>query len=215
MTKREQLILWLGDAHALEVGIVTTLEKHLADAKGLPEVQSVLKRHLAETKRHASEVKKALAALGGSHPVVREGISKLVNTVAGLATSVARDTVVKNALADYATEHFEIACYRSLIVTATEVGETKVAATCEAILKDEEAMAAALEAQLPALNRAYLATLESEDADAATRKAAGESPTPKKRATARRSAKSANADKSTPAKAARKTPVRRKTKARK
>src|SRR4051812_7881956 len=99
MTKREQLILWLGDAHAMEVGIVSTLEKHIADAKGLPKVRAALSKHLSETKRHATEMKKALASLGGTHPVIKEGVSKLANLAAGLVTTAAADTIVKNALA--------------------------------------------------------------------------------------------------------------------
>src|SRR4051794_124542 len=98
MTKREQLIQWLGDAHAMEVGIVSTLEKHMADAKGQPKVRAALATHLKETKRHATEMKKALASLGGSHPYVKEGVSKLGNLVAGLVTTAAKDTVVKNAI---------------------------------------------------------------------------------------------------------------------
>jgi ferritin-like metal-binding protein YciE len=124
---------------------VTTLEKHIADAKGLPKVRSALTKHLRETKRHASEMKKALASLGGRHPVLKEGVSKLANLAAGLVTTTARDTIVKNAIADFATEHFEIACYSSLIQTATALGERKIATTCKAILKEEKAMAASLE----------------------------------------------------------------------
>src|SRR5688572_18404112 len=126
MTKQEQLIQWLGDAHAMEVGIVSTLEKHIADAKGLPKVRVALSKHLGETKRHATAMKKALASVGGSHPVIKEGISKMANLAAGLMTSAAADTSVKNAIADFATEHFEIACYNSLIFTATALGEKEI-----------------------------------------------------------------------------------------
>lgn len=170
MTKREQLIQWLGDAHAMEMGIVTTLEKHIVDAKGLPKVRAALTNHLRETKRHAAEMKKALTSLGGSHPIVREGVSKLANLAAGLITSAAKDTIVKNAIADFTTEHFEIACYRSLILTATALGETKIAASCKEILKEEEAMAALLEGQFKGINDAYLASLDSEDGAAAPAK---------------------------------------------
>lgn len=147
----------------MEVGIVATLEKHIADAKDLPKVRAALSNHLKQTKRHATEMKKALAALGGSHPVIREGLSKVANLAAGLMTSAATDTVIKNAIADFATEHFEIACYTSLMLTATELGETKITATCKAILKEEQAMAAKLEEQFPGLNRAYLGTLEDDE----------------------------------------------------
>lgn len=166
MTKREQFIQWLGDAHAMEVGIVSTLEKHIADAKGQPKVRSALVKHLAETKRHATAMKKALASLGGSHPYLKEGVSKVANLVAGLVTTVAKDTGVKNAIADFATEHFEIACYKSLIVTATLLGERKIAAMCRAILKEEQAMAKTLDSQLTGINEAYLSGLDEEPADA-------------------------------------------------
>lgn len=162
MTKREQLIVWLGDAHAMEVGIVSTLEKHIADAKGQPKVKAALAQHLRETKKHATAVKQALASLGGSHPVIREGLSKAVNLVAGLGTSLASDTPVKNAIADFATEHFEIACYTSLVQTATELGEKKIAQTCKGILREEEAMAKALKTLFPQINAAYVATLDEE-----------------------------------------------------
>jgi ferritin-like metal-binding protein YciE len=165
MTKREQFIMWLGDAHAMEVGIVSTLEKHISDAKGLPKVKAALSNHLKETKRHASEMKKALSSLGGTHPVLKEGVSKLVNMVAGLGTSAATDTVVKNGIADFATEHFEIACYNSLLQTATELRETQIANTCKQILKEEKAMAKVLEALLKEVNASYLATLEDEAKD--------------------------------------------------
>jgi ferritin-like metal-binding protein YciE len=186
MTKREQFIQWLADAHAMEVGIVTTLEKHIADAKGLPKVRAALTRHLRETRRHATEMKKALASLGGSHPIVKEGVSKLANLAAGLVTTMARDTIVKNAIADFATEHFEMACYNSLIETATVLGERKIAATCRIILKEEKAMAASLDSLFKGVNNTYLATLEDEDADdKETRRAKSRKLAPRRRKAAR------------------------------
>ena len=163
MTKKEQFVQWLGDAHAMEVGIVSTLEKHIVDAKGQPKVLAALVNHLKETKRHATEMKKALASMGGSHPFLKEKVSKLGNLVAGLVTTAAKDTTVKNAIADFATENFEIACYSSLFFTATMLGETKIAATCKAILNEEKAMAKFLEGQLKATNDAYLASLDDEE----------------------------------------------------
>jgi ferritin-like metal-binding protein YciE len=162
MTKHEQLIAWLGDAHAMEVGIITTLEKHIVDAKGQPQVVSALKKHLGETKKHATAVKNALKSLDAGHPVIREGLSKAVSLVAGLGTSLAQDTPVKNAISDFATEHFEIACYTSLAQTATELGETEIARTCKAILREEEAMARTLKGLFPGINSTYLSTLDDE-----------------------------------------------------
>jgi ferritin-like metal-binding protein YciE len=73
MTKREQFITCLGDAHAMEVGIEMTLQKHIADSKGQPKVRTGLAKHLKETKRHTRATKQALTVLGGSHPMVKQG----------------------------------------------------------------------------------------------------------------------------------------------
>lgn len=162
MTKKDQLIYWLGDAHAMEVGLVTTLEKQIAEAKGLPKVRALLSKHLADTKKHATAVKNALASLGGSHPVIQEGVSKLANLAAGVIPTLAKDTVIKNAIAGYTSENMEIACYKALIATADALGEKKISATCKAILKDEQAMAKALDAQLPGLLATYLGTLDDD-----------------------------------------------------
>jgi ferritin-like metal-binding protein YciE len=58
--------------------------------------------------------------------------------------------VLKNFLADYATEHFEIACYRALIVAANEAGHPRIATVCERILAEEEDMAEWIGKNLPA-----------------------------------------------------------------
>lgn len=105
---------------------------------------------------------------------MKEGVSKLANFAAGLMTSAAADTVVKNAIADFATEHLEIACYNSLILTATALKERKIAAACKAILKEEKAMAALLEKQFKEVNDSYLASLE--DGEESTSRAGRSAP---------------------------------------
>lgn len=114
-------------------------------------------------KTHAMEMKKALASVGGTPPVLKEGVSKVVNLAAGIFTSMVVDTPVKNAIADFATENFEIASSNSLIFTATELGELKIASTCKAIFKEEIAMAKFLSTHLKEVNSYYLATLEDEE----------------------------------------------------
>jgi ferritin-like metal-binding protein YciE len=171
MTKKEQFIVWLGDAHAMEVGMISTLQKQISDAKGHPKVRAALTKHLSETKRHASEMKKALASMGGSHPIFKEGVSKIANLAAGLVPTMAKDTLVKDAIAAFAAENFEIACYNSLIFTAISLGEKKIAATCKSILKDEVAMASLLAKQLKFVNDTYLSTLDPEPAPEKTRAA--------------------------------------------
>jgi ferritin-like metal-binding protein YciE len=70
------------------------------------------------------------------------------------------DETVKNGLMDYATEHFEIACYRALSETARNLNQQHVAQVCGEILRDEQEMADWLSAQLPKIVRDAMAKTE-------------------------------------------------------
>jgi ferritin-like metal-binding protein YciE len=56
-----------------------------------------------------------------------------------------------DALADYASEQFEVACYTALVSAATQLGYEDVAVLCRRNLREDEAMAAWLLQQLPAV----------------------------------------------------------------
>lgn len=162
MTRQDQLGFWLGDAHAMEVGMITTLEKQIADARECPHTRALLEAHLVETKRHAEVLKDALASLGEKHPAVKESVSKIVNLAANAIPSLARDTVLKNTASALSAEHLEIACYKGLVETANELGERKIAAACRKILREEQVMARALATVLPKLRQVCLQGLEDE-----------------------------------------------------
>lgn len=163
MTKREQFIQWISDAHAMEMGLVTALEKQIADAQEQPKLLAALANHLIETKTHAAKMERILTQLGTSPSLVKEGISKTSMFAVDLVSSVAQDTPVKNAIIAFAAENFEIACYTSLIAAAKLLNEAGIAIECEAILAQEKAMAAFLEGELKEINAAYLAELPEDD----------------------------------------------------
>ena len=145
----EQLVSWLNDAYAMEVGLVPILENHARDAKANPPARTRIERHVEETRDHAARLRTCIEALGGQVSTVRATMSAVIGGVESLATAPFRDELVKNALMDYASEHFEIACYRALIAAAREVDRPDIAQTCEEILAEEEAMAAWLYQQIP------------------------------------------------------------------
>jgi ferritin-like metal-binding protein YciE len=63
---------------------------------------------------------------------------------------------MKGSLASYAFEAMEIASYTILISAANRVGDKETARICKQILREEKAMAAWLERNLPTLTRQYL-----------------------------------------------------------
>jgi ferritin-like metal-binding protein YciE len=144
----DQLLSWLNDAYAMELGLAPILENHARDAVD-SGARARIERHAAETRRHAELLQQCIERLGGHVSVVRAAVSAVMGGVESLATAPFRDELVKNSLMDYASEHFEIACYRALMIASREAGCDDVVKTCEKILAEEIAMAAWLENQIP------------------------------------------------------------------
>jgi ferritin-like metal-binding protein YciE len=159
MSRTDQLISWLNDAYAMEIGLVPILQNHADDAKSDREAMDRIGLHVEETKRHAERVKGCIEKLGGQAGSVRAGLSAFMGSVESIATAPFRDELVKNTLMDYASEHFEMACYTALIAAARKAGREDIARVCEEILDEERAMACWLEGQIPVVvEEALLAT---------------------------------------------------------
>lgn len=146
---RELMIAWLNDAYAMETGLVPILENHSRDAEEHPAVSARIERHVEETKRHADLVKGCLERLGEAPSAAKTAIGGMIGAMQAPATGPFQDELVKNALSDYAIEHFEIAAYRALIAGARQMGDEDTARACEQILRDEEDMASFLAQNLP------------------------------------------------------------------
>jgi ferritin-like metal-binding protein YciE len=156
MTKKEELLHWLNDAYSMETGNIKVLEEHIRDAKHFPEIQSRLRVHLGETRQHAGRIKNCIESLGGTVSKGKATLGKLLGRMQAISTGTYKDELVKNALADSATEHFEVACYRSLIAAAEDVGESSVIEACRKNLQEDQAMADWVDAQVPDVTRKFL-----------------------------------------------------------
>ena len=153
---QELLVSWLRDAHAMEKGLVSTLEKHAKDAKRHPELRSRIEQHVTETRRHAELVEQCLQQLGEKPSNIKNAMAQVMGTFQGLTTGAFKDEEIKNGLSDYAVEHFEIGCYRALVEASRLIGQDDIARVCEQILHEEEDMARFLEQQLPIIVRAVM-----------------------------------------------------------
>ncbi|NJN18903.1 MAG: ferritin-like domain-containing protein [Oscillochloris sp.] len=155
-TPRDTLVSWLRDAHGLETNLVQTLEKHADQAKGHPQIEAKMREHLEQTKRHADLIEGCLKRYNERPSGVKEAIGAVSGFMQGITSGAAADNMVKNALADYAAEHFEIASYRSLRSAAQHLGDDETVRICDQILRDEESMASWLEQQIPQVTQMYL-----------------------------------------------------------
>lgn len=149
MAHQEMFMSWLKDAYAMEISLIEVLERRVNDAEGHPQMQEMDRKHLEETRRHAELVKSRIEALGEETSSIKSGMSKLTGMFQGMATKPASDTLVKNGLADYASENFEIASYKALMAAAQEMGDQETVEMCRQIIQDEERMAKFLDENLP------------------------------------------------------------------
>lgn len=169
----QRVLTWLNDAYTMETDGATTLKQHAEAAGDYPSVQAKLQRHAEETRRHAERVKGCIQRRGGKPSAAREALGTALGTARGVATRAAKDTVVKNVLADYAAEHFEIACYKSLIAAAEKDGDAETARVCRDILREEEAMVASLEGEIDDVTEQFLVKRARSDKDSGARAARG------------------------------------------
>lgn len=152
----ETFITWLRDAYAFEKKLVPELNAHAGQAVGLPDIQSKIQQHVAQTERHAEIVQGILEALGSDISVIKTMVGQAAGAAMGMSTSLAGDTMVKNALAEFTMEHTEIASYVSLIAAAQHLGLSQHVEPLRQILREEEAMAEWLRDQIPAITIHHL-----------------------------------------------------------
>ena len=155
-TERETLLEWLRDAHAMEKQAIEILEDQADRIEHYPDLGQRVRAHLDESRRQAERIERCIHKMDGDTSTVKQGIAKFMGNVSALTNAAASDEVVKNSIANYAFEHFEIASYRALIAAADKLGETEIKQTCEEILHEEEAMANWLERNLSEVTQRFM-----------------------------------------------------------
>ena len=96
---RENLIQWLRDAHAMEVGTLDDLESLAARVESFPDLRARLQQHIEETDGQERRLKELLERLGSSTSAVREAVSRVAGNVQAAVGSLFSDEVLKNTIA--------------------------------------------------------------------------------------------------------------------
>ena len=157
--QKKTYLAWLADAHAMEKGLITTLEKQAKETKDMPQMHERITEHLEETRDHAQKVEACLNRLGGDPSAGKDMMSQMGAAMQGLVASMPSDAHIKNMHASYAAEHFEIGAYTIIMAAAEQFGDAETAQMCRDILEDEKDMATWLNAHLPERTTDHLKTL--------------------------------------------------------
>lgn len=141
----KQLDSYLADAHALEEQASQLLKKG-PKLVGVPELAGAFEDHLAETRRHSEQMESRLQARGESPSAIKDAALRLGALNLSVFFKAQVDTPAKLAGFAYAFEHLEVAAYELLKRFATRAGDEQTVGAAAAILVQERAAAARVQA---------------------------------------------------------------------
>jgi ferritin-like metal-binding protein YciE len=156
MTRMDQLIAWLRDAHAMEAATTDNLERLVARADQYPQLKVGIARHIEISYRQKEEIERQLQALGSDTSTLKDMAMRLAGRLEPLLSGVTADDMPKHCIAGHSWEQFEIGAYRSMLGAAEELGMTELGHMCERFIREEQEMATLFFEQLPAITRQYL-----------------------------------------------------------
>jgi ferritin-like metal-binding protein YciE len=156
-TAADVFVTGLRNAHAVENQAHQLLSRQVERLENYPKLEARLRQHIDETKQQMTRLEDILAALDDSPSRLKDAALGIAANVAAVGHALAGDEILKNSLASFAFENYEIATYRSLLVTGEAAGLERFRAPLEQSLAEERAMADFLEANLDETVRTYLA----------------------------------------------------------
>lgn len=155
-TKKDTLISWLRDAHAMEAATVRNLENLIGRAGDYPALKTQLQKHLEVSRRQVTDVEAQLKTLGSDTSTLKALAMRFTGWIEPFLGALAPDEMPKHCLAAHGWENFEIASYRSLQGAAEALGMTELKTMCERAVREEQEMATFLFEHLPDITRQYL-----------------------------------------------------------
>lgn len=146
----------LKNAHALENQALELMNRQVERIENYPDIKAKLEQHIQETHNQIQRLERILESLGESRSVLKDNALSLTGNLAAIAHAFTQDEIVKNSIANFAFENFEIASYKSLIQLAGQTGHYEAEQPLKETLREEEAMASWIDGHLPDVTHTYL-----------------------------------------------------------
>ncbi|MER8844663.1 MULTISPECIES: ferritin-like domain-containing protein [Mesorhizobium] len=138
---RSIFIVGLRNAHAMENQALSIMKPQVERIENYPVVVDRLRRHIQETEGQITRIEAVLEGLDEEHSTLKDTALSMVGSMAAMGHSMAGDEIIKNSLANFAFENYEIAAYNSLLVLADAGGFQHAETALRQNLSEEEAMA--------------------------------------------------------------------------
>lgn len=140
-TSHDLFITGLKNAHAMENQALSIMKPQASRIESYPDVEARIKQHISETEGQIARIEKLLDGLDEDKSSLKDLALSVAGTFAAVGHTVAADEILKNSMANFAFENFEIAAYKSLIALAQASGHQDAVADLELNLQEELAMA--------------------------------------------------------------------------
>jgi ferritin-like metal-binding protein YciE len=160
-TAHDLFVTGIKNAHAMENQALSIMKPQASRIENYPDVEAQLKRHIAETEGQIGRLEQILDGLDEDKSSLKDLALSVAGTFAAVGHTVAPDEILKNSMANFAFENFEIAAYKSLIVLAGASGNEKAIADLELNLQEEIAMAGWLDGNIEAVTLKFASLKEA------------------------------------------------------
>jgi len=139
--RRSLFVTGLKNAHAMENQAVSIIKPQLKRIENYPQVARRLEQHLQETENQMKRIEDILGSLNEDHSAMKDWMLSAGGSMAAIGHSMADDEILKNSIANFAFENYEIAAYNSLLIMAEMGGFQSAMAALRENLSEEENMA--------------------------------------------------------------------------
>lgn len=140
-TSHDLFVTGLKNAHAMENQALSIMKPQASRIENYPDVEAQLNKHIVETQGQIDRLERILDGLGEDKSSLKDLALSLAGTFAAVGHTVAPDEILKNSMANFAFENFEIAAYKSLLALAESSGNDSAVADLELNLQEEIDMA--------------------------------------------------------------------------
>jgi len=160
-TSHDLFITGLKNAHAMENQALSIMKPQASRIENYPDIEAQLNNHIAETKTQIARLDTILEGLDEDKSSLKDMALSLAGTFAAVGHTVAPDEILKNSMANFAFENFEIAAYKSLIALAEASGNDDAIPALEMSLNEELDMAEWLDANIEAVTLKFAGLKEA------------------------------------------------------
>jgi len=160
-TAQDLFVTGLKNAHAMENQALSIMKPQASRIENYPEVEAQIQKHITETEGQIARLERILETLGEDKSSLKDLALSLAGTLAVVGHTVAPDEILKNSMANFAFENFEIAAYKSLIALADASGNTTAISDLELNLEEELAMAEWLDENIEMVTLKFAALKEA------------------------------------------------------